>query len=352
MAELGSLEVYDVSPIQKVYGYGDEGDENLNQNDQGCLPGLQYLGLKYNQPVYSWLEKKYALPLPTDLAWFDPRNTTPGDSALPTSKYFSHTGLVFLRTEWNNPNALYAAMKGGANYGITHQGHSDLEIGSFVLDALGVRWAIDLGRDSYGPRPYWNTDPTKIGNRWEYYRKRPEGNNTLVINPDASPGQALNGMATLVKFRSDATVQQVVLDLSSVYPETTSAQRGLRLINGTFQLQDEITASSPLDLNWFMHTRTTITLGSDNRTATLASDNVRLLLTIQSPATGTFSVMDAVPLPGSPHPHGQADNKGVQKLRILVPQAQSPITLSVAMCPYHEGEKIPVLPPVIPLNSW
>ena len=52
-----------------------------------------------------------------------------------------------------------------------------LDLGSFVFDNFGQRWAIDLGADNYGLPGYF-TSPK----RWSYYRLGTEGHNTITIN--------------------------------------------------------------------------------------------------------------------------------------------------------------------------
>ncbi len=42
---------------------------------------------------------------------------------------------------------LYVAMKAGLNQG--HQTHNDLDVGDFVLDALGMQWAGEFGSGDY-----------------------------------------------------------------------------------------------------------------------------------------------------------------------------------------------------------
>ena len=50
-----------------------------------------------------------------------------------------------------NKEALFLAAKGGLNRGY----HSHLDLGSFVLDAFGQRWAEDLGPEDYGLPGYF-----------------------------------------------------------------------------------------------------------------------------------------------------------------------------------------------------
>jgi hypothetical protein len=362
MSSTGSFELYEIGPLKKLFDFGDEGGDGFWLETQGTACALQYFGLKYNQPVYSWRQQQDETPYPTDLVWYDPRGATatPSSLNLPTSTYYGNAGIILLRSAWNNTNALFAGLKAGPNpsaappYG---NGHEDLELGSFVFDALGIRWVADLGEESYSVNGYWNDtwSPTTT-NRWDYYRCRAEGNNTLVINPANNLDQSLSGYATITNFESNANTQQAIIDMSTAYPSVTSAKRGLRFINGTAQLQDEVNSSTAIDLNWFMHLGNldnpiSYSLNTAKTIATLTSGTKCLQVQIQSPSTAIFTTMNAVPLSTSPNPSGQNPNTGVTKLRIELPSSTA-TTLTVALCPYVSGNTPPTPPAVSALSSW
>ena len=79
-----------------------------------------------------------------DLLWFDENASEP--NGLSTTSEFRKAGVVVLR------ETTYLGIKGGANNACEH-GHYDL--GSFVLDSGGVRWAMDLGPDDYNLPDYF-----------------------------------------------------------------------------------------------------------------------------------------------------------------------------------------------------
>ena len=68
--------------------------------------------------------------------------------------------------------------KGGNN----QADHAHLDLGSFVLDMNGVRWASELGRDNYDLPGYF--DLSEGGGRWKYFRLNTHSHNTLVFNND------------------------------------------------------------------------------------------------------------------------------------------------------------------------
>ena len=60
---------------------------------------------------------------------------------LPLAAAYRGVDVAFLRSAWNDPNAIFAGFKGGDN----RANHSHLDLGSFVLDAAGQRWAPGPG---------------------------------------------------------------------------------------------------------------------------------------------------------------------------------------------------------------
>jgi len=65
-----------------------------------------------------------------------------------------------------------------------------------------------------------------------------------------------------------------------------------------------------------MHTAASVTIESDGHTANLQQAGKQLRAEILSPADAKFQIMDAQPLPASPHPERQAKNEHIKKLAI------------------------------------
>ncbi len=88
-----------------------------------------------------------------------------------TYAVFRHVEAAMFRGAWDRPDAPCIAMKAGDN----RANHSYLDIGGFVLEAGGERFAIDLGPDDYSLPGY--SDPRT---RFGYYR---------LAGPSAEPAQ-------------------------------------------------------------------------------------------------------------------------------------------------------------------
>jgi hypothetical protein len=371
VASQGAFPLYYIDNLVPglCFGWGD------NYSDgEVSSPWQRYLGIKYNQPVYSWSQQQRSGYIePMDVIWWDPRclTATPQSLNAPTSAAYTD-GLIFLRDSWGDRNAQYMGMKAGT----VNWSHAHEELGSFVYDALGVRWISSLGRDSYGLTNYFDFKPWDSPDRFQYYRMRAEGNNTLVFNPSWDGGQCSTGTTSLVAFVSNPTTQEAIIDMSSIYATTdgnpknkvssstgiTQVQRGMRFLNGVAQLQDVAVSSTAVNMTWFMHTSiSNIVLSSGSTVATLTSGSANLQMTIQSPAGAVFTTGSAVPLSTSPDSaafqtnppsNGEAWNPGITVLKINVPNSTN-TQLTVSMCPYFTGNLIPPIPlKVIPFGSW
>jgi len=296
--------------------------------------------------------------------------------------------LVYLRAPslstlnaWTDPNALFLGMRTGYIAG----GHCQLEMGSFTFDAMGVRWAYDLGAENYSCNGMGNLTPNNdidyadgLQNRWQYYRNQARGNNTLVMvsttgSPQVyMPDQSLNSAVPVIAFDANPLTPMAVVDMTSAYtavpnvlPGSTSvtkALRGTRFISDpgfpqAMQIQDEITNSAQaVNVIWTMHTQVplaSIALSSGGTTATLISGNSGLVMTIVSPVGATFATPAVTPTETAPA--GQASNAGVNTLSttIQVP-ANAAKTLTINMCPYSTGGAIPtgLTLPTAALSTW
>ena len=276
------------------------------------------------------------------------------------------------RDSWTTTSS--AVMFKGGYKGV--DGHENLDGGSFLFDALGQRWATDLGRDSYSIAQVGGTN-------YGAYRKRAEGQNTLVINPAANDylsssdanERALNAdqvykdatgkpaYAPVVKSLATDLQSVGVVELTNLYSKmrVSSVQRGFLFdrTDGSLLVQDEVTAASAPQINWFMHLpvayanrASQIAISGDGTTATVTIGSNRLQLRILAGTNATFTVMEALPLSTSPNPSGQASTSGVCKLAIRFTGATSE-RLAVWMVPLRSGQAAPtVVPTVSPLAAW
>ena len=176
----------------------------------------------------------------------------------------------------------------------------------------GVRWAVDLGGDSYGLKGYW-TQASTPGARYSFYRKSTRGHNTLTLNgDDADPGpsnQAIDAMTNISSFDSKQRTAEV--NLTDAYAGSLAAATRRFTLSADYRqvtITDRVTALPAVEaeagatLAWSMHTFANITIDGDGRGATLAQRGQVLRATLSaSTGAGRFSAadMDIASLPSN-----------------------------------------------------
>jgi hypothetical protein len=350
-SDSGLFPIYLSGPTGRTFNFADPGGETSNSDHPLHAPQMFWLARRFHRPLYGWYPLSYSAELwwglALDLVWFDPDARDPQTENLPLDKHFLGIDVATFRGAWNDKNTTFVTFKAGDN----QANHAHLDIGSFVLDALGQRWALDLGADDYNLPGYWETGIE--GPRWNYCRLRAEGHNTIVVNPSSRPDQNPQSKAKIVRFQSEPERSYAIANLLFPYAgNVLSFQRGIALADRRIvTVQDEITTARPSEIWWFMHTEADVQLSDDQRTATLTQGSARLHCSIGSPPEAQFSVMDARPLPSSPNPSGQTPNIGIQKLAVHMNRVAA-TTLNVLMVPLRVGEEPPEPPNVQPLTQW
>ena len=337
-AEAGMFPIYATGPLGRSFNYADAGEGTIR------APHMFWMARQFQRPVYAGYQLPLVSPTPLDVLWFDPRAERAPLSSLPLDKYFRDAEVVTLRSAWEDRDALFVGFKGGDN----KANHSNLDLGTFVLDALGTRWAVDLGADNYNFPGYFGRQ------RWTYYRLRAEGHNTIVLNPGEQPDQEPSAAAKIVKFDSKPGRAFAVADLSAAYVKhARKVTRGIALLDRKQVLvQDEVQTDKPAEAWWFLHTPAQVKLGEQGLTATLSQGSVHLAARILSPAQAAFTVMEAAPLPSSPHPEKQGSNNRYRKLAIQLKDVKA-ARLAVLLTPLKEGEAAAAKSPDIsPLAEW
>jgi hypothetical protein len=346
--EAGTFPLHMLGPTAKSFNFADAGAGNMRG------PQLFWLARRYLRPEFAWHERANASVEALDLLWFDARGSDPQTSGLAAANWFrgptettpyETADAVTLRTRFGDSDASFVGFKAG-EIGASH-GH--LDAGSFVFDALGQRWAHDLGGDDYALPGYFGSA------RWTYYRLRAEGHNTLVINPGSGVDQVTGARPPILLFQDNpGSDSSTVTDLTSAYG-VSRVWRGVSLFQNRRWLlvQDEITAAAPATVWWFMHlnTSTAPVIAPDQSSVMLTQGSARLWLKILS-GGGGFTVSNAVPLPTSPNPTGQNTNGSYQKLAVRLTGVTN-TTLAVLMVPLRSGENPPTsLPALLPLKQW
>lgn len=239
-------------PSGLYFNYADSGPERRPE------PVLFWFATHYRRPDWLWRENElwqkqlsnsevartesYRF-LPLALLWTN-KTTDTAETRLPL--HWNGGGKVPIaihRSSWSDPGATYIGLKGGS----PATSHGQMDIGSFVLDSDGVRWAVDLGRENYNAiesrsMNLWSNK--QDSDRWTIFRLNNLGHNTLVINDQL---QVAAGDAPIVRFSDDPARPNSILDMSQVYKgQADSVRRGVALLpTREVLLQDEISGLKP-----------------------------------------------------------------------------------------------------------
>ncbi len=192
LAQSGHFPLMTTGPTGLLVNFADAGENSRRPP----IPGLFWLARQFNVPDYAAAEREFLLnqkALPEHFIWYVQPLSGPVQTR-PLDKYFKGpVEIATLRSAWNDKNALFVSLKAGFN----QVNHGHLDLGNFELDALGQRWARDLGSDDYNLPGYWDKKPN--GKRWDYYRLGSLSHNVpLLDNMNQDP----LGKASIVKFHS------------------------------------------------------------------------------------------------------------------------------------------------------
>jgi hypothetical protein len=277
------------------------------------------------------------------------------DHALPTAQVFT------MRSAWHDNKAMFVGFKGGDN---TLPG-SQLDLGTFILDAGGQRWGMELGTFSPQGRPI-NLMDTK---RFDVYRSNTLGQNVIRFGgapepeddkkkkaaPKGPPGpkehpynQVLDGKAAVVAFDTTPQRGTVILDLADAYSNRVKDyQRGIMMSRGPSPyvvIQDELSIKNAADPEWVMHTKAEVTV--NGKTATLKQGGTTLTATLLSPADASFTT---APLPEPTNAQAEGSFKGISTLSVPLKQVKGEQTFTIV---FSQGDKAPEGVALQPLEKW
>ncbi len=186
--------------------------------------------------------------------------------------------LAIYRSSWRDPGALYLAVKGGT----PSASHAHMDIGSFVLEAGGVRWSVDPGPQNYHDlerRGFGLWDMRQTGDRWKLFRYHNRGHSTLVVNGAA---QRVNSFAPITEFEARPDGMTAVVDMSDTYRDhlRTARRRFTVRNNREVEIADELVGGpDAARVRWGLVTRAAL-----HADGVLSAQGRRLRIAVRSPA--------------------------------------------------------------------
>ncbi|MBQ4631415.1 MAG: S-layer homology domain-containing protein [Clostridia bacterium] len=231
-------------------------------------------------------------------------------------------------------------------------GHSDAVSGLFHIEAFGERYAMAMGYGDYDLEGYFDNHQT--GKRWNYYERRTEAGNCLVINPSLDVGQDVTTTATIIDHQSSNGAAFAIADLQPVYHrEVKSYKRGLKIHNNRSQIvvQDEAVMKKPSEIFWSFNTPAQLEI-VDRSTAILSHGDKKVAVKIYANVPYELYEMPAEKLPTSPVVDTQRDWKEFRKLAIKAKGVEE-LKLMVEFTPYVSDLQMPEsISQWIDLDSW
>lgn len=252
------------------------------------------------------------------------------------------TPVALMRSSWKK-EGIYVAFKGGSS----STNHSHMDAGSFVMDALGERWAMDFGMQEYNSLEskgvdLWNMKQTS--QRWKVFRYANNAHNTLMFD---NAFQRVNGFAKIDSYSDDLRFLSAQSDLSSVYSGQVSlSKRGVAIVDSSYVvIRDEIsTLENAADVRWTMVTPADVAIQPDG-SAVLTQKGKTLLMKIAEPAGLKLERRDTNP----PHDYDEPNpGTSIVCFSAGIP-AQSKKSFTVVLVPQGSEGRVK---PVVPLDKW
>jgi len=159
-----------------------------------------------------------------------------------------------MRTSWDSKDAIYVGMKGGTP---SANNHTHLDEGTFIMEAMGIRWAVDLGPQDYTDIEkaginLW--DNTQNSQRWNIYRYNNLAHNVFSINDTPFD---VKGRAEIKSYTDTPQKMETTIELTPMYGgQLNYAQRSISIINKGYVMIKDLIANSgkSAGLTWRMLT--------------------------------------------------------------------------------------------------
>jgi hypothetical protein len=334
----GYFPIYTAGPTGLYLNLADVGERSARRP----MPCMFWLARTFHNPLFAYSEQEQLEKRPAQaahLVWYTARPRASAARRQQDRYFKGAVEVVTMRSAWDDPNALFAGIKAGYN----QVNHGHLDLGNFEFDALGVRWARDLGSDNYNLPGYW--EMKRGGQRWTYYRLNSTSHSVPLLG---GRGQDPLAKSKFMKVEINVAQPRAVVELTEAYKEfARSVQRGITLVEGrrAVLVQDEFDLPAPCDVTWAMTTDAQIDVEKDSL-AVLSLKGRKLTARLLSPAGARFTVESAQQEPP------QEKNPGVSRLLVKLPQAGGNVSVAVLLSPVWPDGKTVETVELKPLAKW
>jgi hypothetical protein len=274
-----------IGPTGTAHNWGDSGLK------EGLSPAMFWFADKLSDPTLLLNQKKLMADparryvnnrlIPAILIWGV--QTDLNTIKAPKKKIWVGQGpspVGLMRTSWTDPNAIFVGVKAGS----PSVNHAHMDVGSFVLDAQGERWAADFGMQDYNSLEskgvdLWNR--SQNSQRWQVFRINNLAHNTLTFDGQL---QNVKGYAKIDSWSNDPANMAVVTDISEVYKgQVASAKRGVSIQKEKYTVvRDEIkTLDKSVSMRWNLLTAAEVKI-VDGKTVELTKNGKKMYLIFET----------------------------------------------------------------------
>jgi hypothetical protein len=287
------------------------GSTNSPFNWSDCGPGANlspamfWFAERNHDPSLLWVEKKYLDKfdysslaterlLPAAMIWG--KDIQFDKIKAPAANVWVGQGpspVALMRTSWTDPNAIYLGFKLGS----ASVNHAHMDIGSFIMEWGGVRWAADLGSQDYesleskGIQVFGRTQDAQ---RWSIFRANNFTHNTVTVD---GKWQLVKGYAKVDRYSDTPGFYYAISDLSAVYEnQLANVERGVSIVEDSYVvIRDEMkTLGKPTTIRWTMLTSAEVSTKGGN-TAVLKKDGKELTLQVDYPVNVVIKTWSTEP---------------------------------------------------------
>jgi hypothetical protein len=305
----GAATLYLTGATEQVFNYGDASPAV----DPRAAFSLAYLAARCAAPAYAYRARSLllaqpALATPEALIFFSTAGTREDVLGLPLTRAFADpspdrargakTHVATFRSAWLNASAAFLAVKGGDNFfddhgSQSHNNHGHLDVGSFVVEADGQRWAIDMGAGLYD-YPYLSY----FGRfRFSYFVTSSAAHNVLSFD---GVTQHRRGQGRIVNSGAGFAL----LDVTSAYGGAAFVLRNVSLAGRVATIADAWAHPGAANATFTFLTAAAVTLTPGGASVTLAQGKAGMRV-------------DAAPASGAPAAWT------AQRLSLAVPQVDT-----------------------------
>lgn len=256
-----------------------------------CNMTMFWFANKLNDLSLLWLEHQYLMQpdisfaehrlLPSLMVFSAKLNLK--SVGQPSNNFWVNAGItpVFIyRGGWTSKNDTYLGVKGGS----PATSHAHMDAGSFIYEKNGIRWAMDLGMQTYITLEnkgvdLWNM--SQGSQRWEVFRLGNMAHNTLTIN---GKRHLVNSNAPITRTFESEKLKGAEVDLSSVF--ANQVKKVIRTValdeKDNLEVVDRLeTSDKEADVTWVMVTSADAKIIGKSQIE-LIKDDRRMLLQVEA----------------------------------------------------------------------